>query len=261
MFTFQKISDYGTSTPAVARTFAQGLDFLPWICQSASERQALTVILHEWQRQLLSCVEIRDNLRKDIAVAQSDGVVFQHSKAASIPGISNLRSRVEGFFHSAKLAIDATGNLLGPSYQIHFGHKYHKICKWADEQFGTTDQFTVALYSWQPFVAKVVQMRNCIDHPKTEPGAPLVVKDFSLEKTSSGELVLIEPSCALTGEDLWPILHVFDSCIDAIIRLGENVLVGLLKKRKQKLPVQVEEIPEGERDPKNPKRFRIIFRP
>ena len=120
-------------------------------------------------------------------------------------------------------------------------------------------KFVTSVARALPFVEKIVQMRNAVDHPKTEPGAPMVYKNFDFGQTPSGELVLVDPTWGLTGEPLRPMLQDFDQIIETIITLGEQILVNLFDKFKMAPMLVIDEIPIERRDPAKPTRLYVTI--
>jgi hypothetical protein len=215
------------------------------------------VVLFDLQRHLLKCVEIYDDLATEIANSHSEfstrGTTARPVSHVLLPGVGDLQSRAESFLQSAKLALAATGNIFEPFYGQKFNHKYNRICPWADKEFGVNDQFAIVLRSWEPFAKRIVNMRNCVDHPDTEPGAPLIIANFTRGVTSE----LIDPSWSLTGEPLQPILPDFTNIIEQATCLGEDVLVGIFYKLRPNNLLKIEEIPPEQRDPACPKKLRV----
>lgn len=257
MFILQKHSNYGTSTPAVARTAIQGRDILQFIACSDTTKEHAQTVLFDLQRHLLKCVEIHEGLATEIAKGYPEffnrGTSARPASHILLPGVGDLQSRAESFLQAAKLALAATGNIIEPFYGQKYGYKYNKICSWADQEFGEKDQFSTVLQSWKPFAERIVNMRNCVDHPNTEPGGPLVIANFTLGAASE----LIDPSWSLTGKPLQPMLPDFTDIIEETIRLGENVLVGVFYKLRHSDLLEIEEIPPNQRDPACPKRLRV----
>lgn len=262
MFKLQKTSNYGTATPAVARTALQGGEILKFFARPHAETDGALTILFDLKRHLLRCVEIRDDLAKEIATGRNqvaiEGLNVQSGgRVVTLPGIGDLQSKAEGFLQSAKLAIAETGNLTNPFYGAAHGHQYHKFSAWAEKKFGPTDDLTLVVKSWEPFVKRIVEARNAVDHPLTAPGAPLITVNFLDVRSSDGVPELLDPSWGLTGEDLRPILPDFDLIIEKVICLGENVLVRLFYKLRHSEIVEIHEIPPDKRDPSNPRRLIV----
>lgn len=260
MFIPQKHSNYGSSTPVVARTVLQGREVLQFIGRAETEKESALSVLLELQRHLLKCVEIRDDLASEVAKGQSEflegGMATRSIQHIVSPGVGDLHSKAESFLQSAKLAIAATGNLIAPFYEHEYGYKYNKICLWADKEFGIDDAFSTVLRSWKPFVGRIVNMRNCVEHPKSGPGARLIVANFTLANRSA-TFGLVDPAWGLTGESPHPILPSFETIIEQTICLGENVLAGIFYKLRASVLVVLEEIPLDQRDEACPKRLRV----
>jgi hypothetical protein len=260
MFILQKTSNYGTSTTAVARTALQGSELLKLFDRPEPEKVAAIAVLFELQRHLVKCVEIRDQLAEEISAShlevESQGFKRAGSRTVSLPGVGDLQSKSETFLQSAKLAVAETGNLIKPFYGEGFGHKYHKLLTWAETKFGTLDDFATLVGSWEPYVKRIVEMRNAVDHPSEAPGGRLTTTNFCIMHGASCP-ELVDPSWGLTGEPLRPILTDFDAIIENTIVLGENVLVRLFYKLKGNAPFEIRDIPIRQRDPKNPRRLTV----
>jgi hypothetical protein len=72
MFRLQKVSNFGTSTPAVARTALQGREILPFFACQEPQKEGATAVLFELQRHLIKCVEIRDQLLGEVAAGRTE---------------------------------------------------------------------------------------------------------------------------------------------------------------------------------------------
>ena len=263
VFQFQKISNYGTSTPAVARTLLQGSDILEFCSVTDAQKEAAKFALHELQRHLLRCVEIRDRIAAEINIGrekvEKSGFEFQsNGRAVSLPGIADLQSNAESFLQSAKLAIRETAHLIEPFYKARHDHRFQKFVVWAEKQFGKEDSFSQIIRKWEPWVKLIVDMRNAVDHPTDRPGGRLLTQNFRLFGTSE-KPVLMDPTWGLTGKPELPILQDMDSVIEGVIELGEDILIGLFYKLKHDFPFVICEIPTDQRDPSCPFRLRVTL--
>lgn len=262
MFRLQKISNFGTSTPAVARTALQGRELLRCIDCPEPQKEAAIAVLSELQRHLVKCVEICDQLVGEVSAGraeiESHGFKPAGGGAISLPGVSDLQSKSETFLQSAKLAIAETGNLIKPFYGVGFSHKYHNFSAWTKTKFGVSDEFATVVESWEPYVKRIVEMRNAVDHPSESPGGRLVTTNFDIKHGATGT-ELVDPNWGLTGEPLRPVLTDFEAIIEKTIVLGENVLVRLFYKLNGNAPFEIREIPIHQRDPANPRRLTVGF--
>lgn len=264
MLRLQKVSNYGTSTPAVARTFAQGCDILHWFdCPSDQIEDAKGVLL-KLQRHLLKCVELQDGLAAETEAALKEAEELRAiqppgNRASVLPGVGDLQGRAEAFLQAAKLAVAATGELPRPFYGEGFGHNYRSFAGWAGQQFGADDEFTRVVENWEPFARRIADMRNAVDHPKDVPGGRLVTRNFEIITDEAGGNILSPPAWGLLGEEPHPMLSSFRHATETIIVVGEVVLARLFYKLKKPSPVVLRYIPESERNPGNPKRLEVVL--
>ncbi len=264
MFRIQKVSNYGTATPAVARTFGQGCDLLRWFqCEPEKIEQAKEVLL-ELQKQAIRCTEQRDRISEEYEIAIAEAQALQEkqppgSKAVVMPGVGDLQARSESFLQGAKLAIAACGNLVEPFYQQKFGHNFKGFSTWTAEKFGQNSTFHEVVSSWEPFVKMVVDMRNAVDHPKDTPGGKLVIENFDLIPGTKSPVQFRPPQWHLSGQDPMPLLDSMNQAVESIIVIGEMVLIRLFYEFKPRFPLEVREIPEERRDPRNVKRFEVAL--
>jgi len=261
MFQFQKISNYGTSTPAVAPTVLQGSELLGFFVVPEEQKEGCKEDLFELMRHILRCVEIKDRISaqgaEGKALIEKTGFQFySQGRSVSLPGIADLHSISEGFLQSSKLAIRETAQLVNPFYAAPHDHRFHKFASWSATTFGMDDQFTQIITQWEPWVKRIVGMRNAVDHPAQKPGRRLVTHNFRMEN-NSGKPSLIEPTWGVSGGPNSTMLADMEAIIEGVIELGEDLLVGLLYKFKGGLPIVVYEVPMKERDTSCPMRLRV----
>lgn len=261
VFTSQKISNYGSSTPAVARTFLQGSKILEFFSTTKKQREDAKAVLYELQRQLLRCVEIRDRISREVKAGHEKGLQIQSAgRVVQLPNVADLQSCAEAFLQAAKLAIRETARLVKPFYGVSHDHRFQKFASWAERKFGATDSFAQALRKWEPWVKHIIDMRNAVDHPSGEPGGKLLTENFKLSG-SPEHLSLVDPTWCLSGSPKKPILPDMESIIEGIIELGEEIIAALFQKLKHDFPLVLYEIPVEQRDPSCPIRLRVGWAP
>lgn len=209
------------------------------------------------------CVEIRDRLAGEINAGREqiakNGFEFQsNGRAVTLPGVADLHSNAEAFLQSAKLAIRETARLVEPFYNAQHDHRFHKLATWAEKQFGTGAPFAQTIREWEPWVKRIVDMRNAVDHPSEKPGGKLLTQNFRLTGTREAPN-LADPVWSLSGDTESVILQDMDSIIEGIIELGESILIALFYKLKHDFPFVIGEIPVDQRDPACPIRFRVTL--
>src|ERR1700730_599056 len=132
MFQIQRFSNYGTATPAVARTFYQGCEILGFFAVSEEQREEAKGVLRELQRHLVRCVELRDSIAHEVAAAhdqiKAKGFEFQSSgRVVTLPSVPDLQSKAESFLQTAKLAIRETALLVGPFCVFKLYSRFHGV--------------------------------------------------------------------------------------------------------------------------------------
>lgn len=261
MFQFQRISNYGTRTPAVARTLPQGADLLAWFVATDEQKEECKRTLMDLCNQLLRCVAIQERIATATSAGLATAPQQQHARPLQnrsilLPSVPDLETDAQSFLQAAKLAIGETARLTESFYKVKRDHKFHAFARWALSQFGPDDDFTRMVSEAEPWVQEIVNLRNAVDHPKDEPRGRLHVYNFRMAVQPSG--VLLEPAWALTGEPETPIVADMAAITEGIIQLGEAVLVAMFHKFKPAVPdLVVYEIPEADRDPRFPKRLRV----
>lgn len=261
MLQLQKHSNYGSSTPAVARTLPQGADILSSMQVTEAQKDACKTVLMELSRHLVRCVEIFERVAGEVdegkKIVDECGLRFQsNGQAVTLPGVADLHSQAEAFLQSVKLAVRETAGLVEPFYGCKHDHRFHSFAAWAEGQFGNTDMLTQTIRAREPWVKSIVTMRNAVDHPANKAGGRLMVHNFRLAETHDNP-VLAEPMWGLSGGPESSICSDMEAVIERCIELGEEILVCLFYKFKPNFPMVIYEIPEEQRDRSFPKRLRV----
>jgi hypothetical protein len=260
-FQIQKLSDYGTSTPAVARTLLQSSQLMQAFPIEEATREAVRNSMFELQRHLIRCIEVSEKLRDDVLearqqVAESGGLSVQsRGRAISLPGIGDLTSRTENFLQASKLAIRETGAVINPFFGTTFDHRFHLIVRWAESTWPEGDQLRLCVTHYEPLLKQIVQMRNAVDHP-TGASQRLIVHNFRALPAPEAA-TLLDPAWGLSDDTLVPIVEDMQEIIEFILRASEDLLSLCLMKHRGAFPVFIHEVPESERDPACPFRLRV----
>jgi len=264
VFQLQQLSKYGSSTPAIARTFFQGSKLLDPFRLSDSIKDQVRQALFDFQLRVIRCVEICDDVRFKVEdgkdPAKGGGLQMQSGHVAKLPSVPDVETLAESYLQAAKLSVAYAIRIINPFFSTDFDHRLHQVVNWAKETFGEEDPLYEVTAAWQPFVKRVVDMRNAVDHPMDKPGGRLHISNFRLQFVDSNP-ILVEPSWNLTGENALPIVTEMQRANDALILLGEDLLVTSLLKSEPNSPLYIYEIPESERDAALPLRLRVGFDP
>jgi len=264
-FYFQKISDYGTSSPFVTRTSFQANRLMEPFPFEKKRKEEIFGILHsKVLPHLVACAGIVESIADDVGKireeVKKEGIEMQsQGRVVTVPSVMNLEAKVETYLYNAKLVLrDITGLFL-PFWGKQFNHsRYDKILKWSEERFGDKHELTQMLRSDQNWIKRVVTMRNAVEHPGTPD--TLNVKNFQVKKFGNS-IVLTEPTWWLNQEKPVPIIKEMDILIWNMLGFQEDLLVIFLQTIDVKMPFAFSfvEIPESKRDPQCPMRLQIVW--
>ena len=173
--------------------------------------------------------------------------------AIQLPSILNLKPRVEEFLLNAQMALRDYSAVFAPL----LGKNVPKgnmlvVLQWAEKEFGTEDIFTKALRDdhdgWIKYIA---DMRDVLTHPDSKKG-PFEIYNFVSINGS-----LVEPTWLLQGKNRASIAAEMEIINRNLLLSCELNFHGALQLMPLSFPAQIIEIPEAERNPLNPIRFRM----
>lgn len=259
----QQKSNYGTSTPAVARTFLQDAEILKFFKITDAQRDNALESSLAMKRHLLRCVECCNQvseavLKADSALASGELVLDPNSKIFRPPVVPDLEIKAESFLQAAKLAIAEATNITGPILGESFGHRLNQMEKWCIKRYGKKHSLVEFSSSWQPMVKMLLAMRDAVEHPKPGARGRLHIRNFYVH-LYAGEANIQIPSWWLEGEKPTAMHIDMLAYIDAILELHES-LVGILFEMFKVMPLlMLVEVPNEQRTPSNPARFRVAI--
>ncbi|MBU1182650.1 MAG: hypothetical protein KKF00_10895 [Proteobacteria bacterium] len=261
VFKIQQISNYGTSTPSVARTVVQGSQLLQSFPIDEHLKKLVTSVLFDLQQHLIRCVspyeQISAEVDEGVKKIQRDGFETQsQGRTVTLPSVKDISPLSESFLQGAKLAIIDCGRIFNPFYGGNFDHRFNKIKAWADNKFGKENNISRCCVHWEPFIIHILKMRDAVDHPHEKPGERLLIYNFSI-KDQGKERILHVPKWQLLGDTSIPIVANMAFIIENIIRLSEDVLTFCLLQHRGTFPLYIYEIPEDKRDPNCPIRLGV----
>lgn len=261
----QQLGDYGTSDPILARLAIQFDKLMEFYKISKKQRDEIFQVMHsEVVPKLVVCSRIKEQLAKDIRDHQKQidekGLEFQaQGRAYTLPAVMNLRHQAETFLYNAKSVLRDFTPIFKVLFSKDFKHeaRYDKVHKWAEGKFGAKDSFSKMLTDDLPWIKRIVSMRNAVEHPGGYSGI-LHVENFSSQEKDRTVFV-IEPVWYLNSEKKSPIAHDLEVFVTNLLTFFEESLLLCLEKFPSGFPIAVVEIPESERDPECPIRFKIAF--
>ena len=101
-FKFQKVSDYGTSTPVVARTLPQAGQLMEALALPKELKDAVSKAEFELQRQLIRCHGEKERVSSGVQSAldalKEKGLDVQSGgQAFGVPAVPDLEIRAQSF--------------------------------------------------------------------------------------------------------------------------------------------------------------------
>jgi hypothetical protein len=262
MFRIQQFSDYGTANPIVARLSLQTQDLLRFYKLTDNQKEEVFVFFSSLQPKLMTCSRIMEQLTKEVKERQKKideaGVEFQpQGSAYTLPSILDLQNRTETFLYNGKSVLRDLTDIFSILFSKDFKKeaRFDKVLKWAKKEFGPDDRLTKMLKDHAAWIKKIVSMRNAVEHPGGYSGVLHIENFSSIEQEK--KVLVIEPLWYLNAEQKVPIIYEMDAFVNNLLTFCEEILVLSLEKFQKGLPILIVEIPEKERDPECPKRFKM----
>lgn len=260
-FVIQKISDYGTELPAVARCVPQVSGLLDVTKLSQPRREEVLGVVLELQRHLLRCLAERREVESGVQAGRAQIVDKGIGKPPtySLPGVPDLKGKCESFLHSARLALHQCGRVVTVGLRDEFndvpdiGHRFDRLLPWCEKSLGQDHLLTQMVKNSEPWVALIVRMRNAVDHPKEGNGNSLDVLNFRLGQEANS---VVDPSWRLTGNPPEAIVGSMLQIETGLLEVYEELFIGVFERIKGMPFMQLVEVPVQDRDPRCPIRFR-----
>ncbi len=265
-FVIKKISDYGVENFIVARTTIQAREVVQLLRLDEPKRnRILEIYLKCIQPRLLRCMEITDALEKENqrVKAELDAELSRmpvNQSAITLPQVTKLEEFVEGYLYNAKSALRDLALIFEPVFGYKCsGSRYDEIRKWATKTYGEKSPLAKLLTDDEPWIKRIVDTRNAIEHPESKLG-PLHVSNFEVfEDQTEKRRILREPVWFMNGEHPSSILSDMKTTLLNLLGFSEDLLVVSFVQQNPDSAIQFAEIPEGERDPKCPMRLRAVL--
>jgi hypothetical protein len=261
VFVVTKVSDRGSSDPIVARTMLQTYDLCD-LFLDGERKNVVSLIAHDVQRRLSACDTIRVELSTQIdaalANAREKGLPVQaNGQVVEIPAIEGLDDKVESYLYNAKLCLRDIARLFKPLFGKHFEEKFNTFAEWVNSTYGDGDPLSKMLADDRPWIARLVAMRNGVEHPEHRAG-PLKIRNFFLDQSSSPPTLSTPVWWQGNVAPTEIAIDMRAYCHNLLTFFEELLVLSLLKVNSHPF-ASIAEIPEAERDPRAPKRFRTVL--
>jgi hypothetical protein len=255
-------ADYGSSNAGLARIFLQSVDmFQPARCSGLDELAAKK-LLHAIALDVVVCGQVATSVTSQIeAIASqivSGNVRRQPGGHALLPPqVVNLRDSCTAFLISAKRSIKAMCSLVALFIQAgdrdnNFRHLSERM-----KREGFQNQIVLDFLDERTLGTEfVIEHRNAQEHPDR---TQLEITNFQLGADGN----LRTPSWRRVGQkptDWTAIATDMTNVYEFLLETAEELFVHLIMHRaSRQFPLRVEQIPQGQREPSKPIRFRLSF--
>ncbi|MGO4127377.1 hypothetical protein AB4Z01_23455 [Inquilinus sp. YAF38] len=261
-FEIRKISDVGTSHPVVARLGPQTAELVQWIDLTKANREALVELYtRTLSPRLLRCHENREELVNKIVNSAERIQEQKDSRVREIPHVIGLDGIVESFLYEAK---NYLRDLLG-LFQIVYGCELKdasaftdlkgvgdsNLVKWAAATLGANHHLTELLKTEQGWTAKLIRMRNALEHPGGLSGTMTIENIVALPDG------YVPPTWSRTGEPKSDVVGDMDAALDNMLTLAEDLLIHATKDKSIFKDIAFYEIPIERRNLHCPIRFSV----
>lgn len=266
-FLIQRVSDYGTGHPYVARLMYQTMELLKWTTLPEKRKNEVAELYVGLQNRLFKCAEVLGRLKDKFKAALEDaGKEDPNERVRRVPFLTGLDAEAETFLYEVKNYLRDLAKVFNLFYGTSFqqasdwfdpkGSVLGKIQEWTRNKFGADDGFVKALMEDSAWIKELVRKRNAAEHPGGHSGV-LVIKNFQL----SGEGKFIPPIWFREGEQPTQVLKDLEAYCHNLFTLAEELLViGCIDKNLNNELVTISEIPESHRREENPQRFTVIMK-
>jgi hypothetical protein len=275
-FVFQKVSNHGTANPIVARLSMQTAEIANWIGTDKQLQQRVTdLYIGSLQPRLLNCFDALAAIETKLSdsTQQVEQARQKDPRLREIPYVEALDGHVQAFLVDAKSYLRDLISLFeivdgylkvkngkpvaneGSDFADYSGAGLSLISEWAVEKFGEQTPLADYLISSQPWITELISMRNANEHPGGKAGT------LGVNNVRVNNGCLVAPTWwridgnggAVLYED--PIIEGMKQYIEALLQFGGTLaLDAAIRSLGGSF---VDEIPEAERNPVMPVRFRI----
>jgi hypothetical protein len=258
----QQISNFGTTNPIVARITFQTQELLQYFDVTQEQKdQIIRMTLIDIQPTLLACWQTAQEIDQQVKARQKEvaekGILLVGAGAYQVPAIPDLRPRAEMFLYQAKSVLRDLTQIFQILFDKRFSSaRFDLIVKWVRQQFGPHDNLTEMLETDIDWTGRVVRMRNAVEHPGGYSGR-LHIENFTADKKNS-VIEVCEPRWYLNDEPKCPIAQEMMVTVDNLLTICEQTLLLCLQKFKKDLPILIGEVPESQRDPNCPVRYKMM---
>lgn len=254
----QQDMDVGTDNPIVARMSLGLFEIIDFSTLSKEKKEnlksncyrimQLLVLAEKTANPIIEEIKrIVDDIKKQGVTTQSNGRCINVPSALTI---GNSRSFIKYAKQVLQKVAENINIIFDKSYK---GPHFHKIRDDFMKEFESEFIVTKLLIDDQPWIKKVIELRNEDEHPNT--GKPYC-NNFDINRGGDGKFIVTLPTF-FEGTQIGSALEAYRH---NLLTFAEEITVYSLMKFFPDI-ANIYELPESQRDPKGPVRFRIGLKP
>lgn len=256
-FQISKTMDVGTGNPIVARLSIGMFELVQMAQLPLEKKEEIKGCCFEIMRSLVQAEKAAKPLMDEISGIEANlaanGVKTQNEgRVIETPGVM-LLDNTRVFLKFSKQALQQLAKALGILLEKDFnGPHFHKILERSRERLGDDHVVTKLLLEDQIWLEEINALRNEDEHPKS--GKPFT-SGFFISKMSDGRFLVNVPRFFNDA----PILNRLEIYSHNLLTFSEELLAHTLEGFFPDM-VGVYSIPEEQRNPSNPIRYRLGLR-
>ena len=250
----QKVMDVGTNNPIVARMSVGLFGIIEFTSLSKDKKEKLKSNCYEIMKLLVlaekSAKPIIEEITKIVEDIKMNSIKTQSSgRCINLPSATNL-DESRAFIKYAKQVLQKIAENINIIFDKSYPTtRFDNIRNAFVSEFGNDFAVTKLLIEDHSWIKKIIDLRNEDEHPKT--GKPYC-NNFDVIRDKDGKFIITMPTF-FEGTQIANALEVYSR---NLLTFSEEITILSLEKYFPGIAT-IYEIPENERDPKLPVRFRI----
>jgi len=265
-FVIKKVSEHGTSNPIVARLAVQTHEVIRFF-RIAKDKQdrVLEIYINSVKPRLLHCMELSNTVTQEVEAIRKrilvdDSPSQPDSRVIELPQVPRLSEQAETYLYNAKSSLRDLALVFEPLFGVQFTHsRYNEILDRAEGQFGAEASLTKLLAADEPWIKRVVSMRNAVEHPEGKQGRLHILNFELVREDAQRRRFFQEPVWFLEGELPASLSSDMRTMLDNLLTFAEDLLVAAYVQLHPDSIVQFAQIPEADRTSECPVRLRAVL--
>ncbi|HCM41542.1 MAG: hypothetical protein A2Z97_04160 [Bdellovibrionales bacterium GWB1_52_6] len=257
-FQLTQTMDVGSANPIVARLVPGLFDIIQMARIPNERKELIKSECHNIMKSLVSAEKAAKPLMDEIRAAEqrlcTEGVKTQNQgRVIETPGIMSL-DNAKSFLMFSKQALQQLAAAMGVILEKDFkGPHFHKIRDQAKLKFGLDHIVFRLLEEDQVWIKEIIDLRNEDEHPKT---GKAFVRGYNISPLPQGKF-LVDPPKFFNDA---PVLNRLEIFSHNLLTFSEEMIAHSLEFFFPGV-VCVYDIPEDQRNPEMPFRYRLGLKP